>query len=255
MLRRVRDLQHYTIHAIDGDIGRVHEFYFDDQRWTVCHMVVTTGAWLARHRVLIPTLSLARVDAARGELSVALTKLQVATSPGIDTEKPVSRQHEGELYWHYGFTGVPLPIGMQPGGDPHLRRTREVVGYVVHRVHERIGDVDDFLVDDASWNIRYMVVKVQERWTDKRVLVQPRSVVGITWEERAVHVDLSRAALRNAPEYDPRRPIDRDYEMRLQDYYDRSKHSEDRPAQRSGLLSGMENKRLEGWGHRGNPEP
>ncbi len=121
MLRHVRDLQHYTIHALDGDIGRVHEFYFDDQRWTVRHIVVTTGAWLPRHRVLIPTMSVARVDEARRELSVALTKLQVATSPSTDTEKPVSRQHEGTLYWHYGFTGIAFPADLRAGGgDPHL---------------------------------------------------------------------------------------------------------------------------------------
>ncbi len=120
-----------------------------------------------------------------------------------------------------------------------------MVGYAVHRIHERIGDVDDFLVDDASWTIRYMVVDVQGWWPDKKVLVLPRSVLGIAWEEKAVHVDLSRATLRNAPGYDPRRPIDRDDETRLQDYYDRSKHPEDGPAQRGGLRSGMESKRLE----------
>src|SRR5574342_487570 len=104
MLRHVRDLQHYTIHAIDGDIGRVHEFYFDDQRWVVRHIVVTTSHRLPRHRVLVPILSLARVDEERRQLQVALTRDQVLTSPSIDTERPVSRQHEGELYWHYGFT-------------------------------------------------------------------------------------------------------------------------------------------------------
>ncbi len=238
MLRHVKDLQHYTIQAIDGDIGRVHEFYFDDQRWAVRHVVVSTGHWLPRHRVLIPTLLLTRVDEERRQLQVALAKLQVATSPSIDTEKPVSRQHEGELYWHFGFTGVPLPIGLQRGGDPHLRRTREVMRYSVHRVHERIGDVEDFVVDDSSWVICYVVVNLQEWWSDRKVLVLPRSISEITWEEAAVHVDVSRAFLRQAPEYDPKRPIDRDYEARLRDYYDRSQAQRDGPAACEGLRSG-----------------
>ncbi len=224
MLRHVRDLQHYTIHAVDGDIGRVHEFYFDDQCWTVRHIVVTTGHWLPRHRVLLPTLAVAGVDAQHRHVFVALTKFQVATSPRTDTERPVSRQHEGELYWHYGFTGVPLPIGLERRGDPHLRRTREVLGYAVHSIHERIGDVEDFLVDDASWIIRYMVVHVEEWWPDKTVLVPPAAVLDIAWDENAVHVDLSRSTLRNAPTYDPRRPIDHAYESILREYSGRSKH-------------------------------
>ncbi len=221
MLRHVRDLQHYTVHGIDGELGRVREFYFEDQGWTVRHIVVTTGHWPPRHSVLLPTLCVARIDDGCREVCLTLTGDQVASSPSIDTEKPVSRQHEGKLYWYYGFTGEALPPDLRKGGgDPHLRRTREVVGYAVHRDHEHIGAVDDFLVDDGSWSICYMVVDVHTWWLHRKVLVLPRSVVGITWGGSAVHVDVSRAILRQAPEYNPNRPIDRDYEARLRDYYD-----------------------------------
>jgi len=221
MLLTIRDLKHYTIHAVDGDLGRVHEFYFDDQQWRVRHIVVTTGGWWPRHRVLIPTACVVGIAQGRGEVRVTLTRDQVATSPSIDTERPVSRQHEGELYWHYGFTGIPLPIGLPCGADPHLRRTREVVGYVVHREHERVGDVDDFLVDGASWRICCMVVVLAGRCVEKKVLVLPRSILAISWEARSVHVDVSWAVLRNAPRYDPGRPIAADLEAQLHDYYTR----------------------------------
>jgi hypothetical protein len=229
MLRAVKDLQRYTIHAVDGDIGRVHEFYFDDERWRVRHVVVATGHWLPRHRVLIPTVCLVGIAEERREVCVSLTRAQVASSPSIDTEKPVSRQREGELYWHYGFTGTVFPRDLRStGGDPHLRRTREVVGYAVHQIHEWVGAVDDFLVDDASWRIGYMVVQVRACWSDVKVLVLPESIEGVIWEERAVRVKVPRAVLRNAPRYRPGCPIDRDYEAHLRDYYDRV-----RPARRS----------------------
>ena len=239
MLRTVRDLQRYTIHATDGDIGRVHEFYFDDQRWTVRHVVVTIGHLPPRHRVLIPVAPIARVDEERRKLHVTLTKAQVAASPTIDTEKPVSRQHEGKLYWYYGFAGAALPQELRgASGDPHLRRTREVLRYCVHGPDDRMGDVHDFLVDDGSWSIRYLVVDVRDWWHGKQALVPPSSIVYISWEGAAVHVDVSRATVRNAPEYDPRGPVDPDYETRLHDYYGRAKHQEGGAEQPGGLRSG-----------------
>jgi hypothetical protein len=79
--------------------------------------------------------------------------------------------------------------------------------------------VDDFLVDAVSWSIRYMVVDLAGGCLEKKALVLPRSIRGVRWEERAVHVDLSWAVLRNAPRYDPRRPIDGDFEALVRDYY------------------------------------
>ena len=246
MLRNVRDLQHYTIHATDGDIGRVHEFYFEDQRWTVRHAVVSVGHWLSHQQVLVPTMFVAGVDEARKELHVTLTRNQVANSPTIDTEKPVSRQQEGKLCWHYGFTGSTLPPHLRSAeGDPHLRRTREVAGYDVHRGEERIGEVDDFLVDDGSWSIRYMVVDVRDWWPGKRVLVPPWGIECIRWEERAVQVALSRAHVKNAPTYNPARAIDADYEARIHAYFGRSKQLADGHGQPSGLPTEARGKRLD----------
>jgi hypothetical protein len=37
------------------------------------------------------------------QLPVALTRAQVEGSPGIDTRKPVSRQHEEEFFKYYGY--------------------------------------------------------------------------------------------------------------------------------------------------------
>jgi uncharacterized protein YrrD len=230
MLRNISGLYGYAIHTADGNIGPVHDFYFDDQHWSVRHLVVTTGRWLSRHRVLVPPMSVTNVDGKRRELHIALTKAQVANSPDIDTDKPVSRQQHAELYWHYGFTGSGLPEELRRGeGDPHLRRTREVIGYWVHGVDDRIGQVDDFLVDDGAWSIRYMVVDARSWWLGKKVLVPPGWIVSIKWEGMAVYVDLSRATVRNAPGYVPGRPVDRGYETRLYEYYGRPTYWGDGP--------------------------
>ncbi len=239
MLRNIRDLYGHAIHATDGDMGSVHDFYFDDQQWAVRHLVVTTGRWLSRHRVLVPPMSVTNVDGTSEEFHTALTKAQVANSPDVDTDRPVSRQRHAELYWHYGFTGSVLPEEpRREEGDPHLRRTREVIGYFVHGVDGRIGQVDDLLVDDGSWIIRYMAVDARSWWLGRKVLVPPGWIVSIKWEGMAVYVDLSRATVRNAPDYDPGLPIDRDYETRLYESYGRVKYWRDGPPGHGGAPVG-----------------
>ncbi len=47
MLRSMKDLHGFAIHASDGDIGRVADCLFDDDRWAVRYLVVDTGGWLS----------------------------------------------------------------------------------------------------------------------------------------------------------------------------------------------------------------
>ena len=49
----------YAIRATDGDLGKVNEFYFDDQTWTIRYIVVETGNWLSGRKVLISPVALA----------------------------------------------------------------------------------------------------------------------------------------------------------------------------------------------------
>jgi hypothetical protein len=96
-----------------------------------------------------------------------------------------------------------------------------VIRYVVLGIDDRVGLVDDFLVDDASWIIRYLVVDAGNWRPGKRVLVPPARVAQIRWEGMAAHVDVARAAIRRAPEWDSNLLVDRDYEARLHEYYAR----------------------------------
>ena len=233
MLRRVKELERYTVHATDGDIGRVHDFYFDDRQWRIRYLVVSTGHWLARHSVLLPSVALRTADEAHSALRVSLTRAQVENSPDADTQKPVSRQHEIELHRHYGFPyywNAPFPLKYpekwEEGGDPHLRSANEIIGYFIREPHDEVGHVEDLFVDDAEWAIRYLVVATRDWWPGKRVLVGPDWVTAIRWKGAQVQVDLTRDQIRNAPEYEPSRPVDRAYEERLHDHYGRPKYWE-----------------------------
>src|SRR5665213_1095286 len=103
MLRSMKDLENYAIGATDGTIGHVKDFYFDDKAWVIRYLVVDAGAWLSNRQVLISPIAIGHPNWAEKILPVSITKEQVRNSPDIDTQKPVSRQHEMDHLSYYGY--------------------------------------------------------------------------------------------------------------------------------------------------------
>ena len=73
MLRSTEELRGYAVRATDGDIGKVHGFYFDDRVWTIRYLVLDTGNWFEGRRVLLPTAALGMPDWAKQVFPVSLT--------------------------------------------------------------------------------------------------------------------------------------------------------------------------------------
>lgn len=247
MLRDLNSLTGYTIHATDGDLGHVDEFYFDDRTWDIRYLVVRTGGWLSGRKVLISTAALKKEPDWRARaMPVNLTREQVRNSPDIDTEKTVTRLHERELHAHYawpvywgeGFLAGSMsggaPFGAargkeekgeeeRPAPDTHLQGTRAVTGYRLHAADGLIGHVEDYIVDDGKWVIRYLVAGTGTWLPGRKVLISPHWIEKVDWETMQVFVDLTRLAVQASPEYDPSRPVSADYESELYDHYGRPK--------------------------------
>jgi hypothetical protein len=123
--------------------------------------------------------------------------------------------------------GTPLDAGtiarheQDSDADAHLHSERDVVGYEIQARDGAIGRVDDFLVDDRAWTIRWLVVDTGKWLPGKHVLVAPEWVEDVAWAERAVRVGLSRAQIEGAPAYGPDKPVEREYEQRLYAHYGR----------------------------------
>lgn len=235
MLRSVKDLQGYTIQATDGEIGKVKEFLFDDQSWTIRYMVADTGGWLTGRLVLISPQALRGSDWEDQALPVSLTRAQVENAPSIYEDQPVSRQYEADYsdyygypyYWTTQYAGLApiyaptVPAGVYPGdpvqedefpqamddsreeGDPHLRSTDEVMGYDIQARDGEIGHLDDFLVDDAGWRIESAVIATRDWLPGKKVVISPQAIEEVNWAERYVRVNLTRDDIKSGPEYDP----------------------------------------------------
>ena len=110
-------------------------------------------------------------------------------------------------------------------GDPSLRSARDVTGYYIAARDGDIGHVDDFLVDDRAWAIRYLIVDTRNWWPGKKVALSPEWIKTVSWTDSRVHVDLQREEIKAAPEYDASRPFEREDETRLFEHYDRRKDS------------------------------
>jgi hypothetical protein len=258
MLWNASAISGHAIEASDGQLGSVHDLLFEDVGWGIRWLVVDTGKWLAGRKVLLPPSALGQPDRARRRFPVRLTVRQVKDSPDIDTDKPVSRQIEAHVYNHYGWDpywgsslspisnaiATPFPMGntmapfvaprhlsdtkpRRPGsaepqsneGNPHLRSIAAVTGYHIHATDGEIGHVEDFLVDDVAWRIRYMMVDTRNWRHGEKVLIAPGSVREIDWADRLIHLDVDRRKVRDSPSYDPSITVDRDYEEKLLTYY------------------------------------
>jgi hypothetical protein len=244
MLRSLKDIERYTVSATDGDVGSVVDFLLDDEHWAVRYLVAETGGFFDERRVLVSPIFLRQTDWSTQRLHVALTREKIKACPGIDTDKPVSRQYERDYYGYYGYPfywGYPglWGLGAYPGslvagawdeapsdrssgaGDAHLRSAHEVRGYHVEGNDEAIGHIKDFIVDDATWQVRYLVVDTSNWWFGKNVLVAPHWASHVSWEQQKVHFDMSRQAIKSSPEWNAETPINREYEAHLYDYYGR----------------------------------
>ena len=223
MLRSMKDLDALAVEATDGAIGHVKDVYFDDSTWVVRYLVVETDSRLSSRKVLISPISMGHLDWARKTLPVSITKEQVRSSPDIDTEKPVSRQHEARYLGYYGY-----PLYWEAPrerhhehDDPHLRSCQAVMNYHIHAADGEIGHVQGFLVDDETWAIRYVLANTSNWWLGHEVPIARERIKEVSWSGASITVDVTREAVRDAPLHDPSTPLDRERVRGLREHYER----------------------------------
>lgn len=246
--------------ARDGDIGKVREVLFDDARWVIRYLVVATGGWLSSRDVLISPHAVERLDDAGRRLELRLSRHDIEAAPGIETDKPVSRQMEAAYHDYYGYpyywTGPGLwgtaafPVGgfppitvpqqaglpaLQPSiaremaeraaaeresADPHLRSSAEVIGYDIEARDGSIGHVEDFLFDPCSWQMHYVVVDTRNWLPGRMVVITPPAIESIDWSAKAVKVRLTREAVESSPPFERNQPLPDDHIERVQRHFE-----------------------------------
>jgi sporulation protein YlmC with PRC-barrel domain len=238
----------FAIHATDGTIGKTRNLWFDQEDWTIRYLVVSTGNWLKKNEVLVSPIFIKELSWAEREVYVSLTREQVKNSPPLESRTPISRKQEMEFYSYYrtpnywaGYglwgTGMhpedilslakqPTPATRRSPSAPeedqvHLRSTQEISKYRVFANRGEVGKIEDFIFDDRSWAIRYMVVAPAKLLPGRKVLLSPSWTEDISWKQKLVFVDIENSKIEDAPSYDPEQPVTPEYEEELIRHYKR----------------------------------
>lgn len=251
MLRSINELNGYPIEGSEGKLGKTKNFLFDDQKWGVRYLVVDTGGWLRERKVLISPRNLTSPDYSK-HFPVKLTRAQLEGGPTLEDSAPVSKKYEDEYaryhqhapYWNgsglWGAGAYPhaeiTPSPPSPAAkkdhekvltkieDWHLRSSNEVIGYNIAATDGEIGHVEDVILDTRSWRIRYFVINTRNWLPGRKLLVDVDWIQGISWQTADVVVEMTKAQIKDSPQFDPREAVNRGYEEQLYDYYGRPRY-------------------------------
>lgn len=256
MLQRTKEILGYTVQAQREPIGHVDDLLFDADTWVIRYLVVNAEEWLPDRRVVISPTAVLLPDAKDRRLPVNLTKEQIEHSPPISTGQPISRKQEVALVEHYewpAYWNDVTPIdadraGINPAtyldamrqaqidqeieesaietkvieeqlGDPHLHSINNLLNFTLISKDNQPVYIEDFLVDDERWLIRYLVADIRDWIPKKMVLVPVQWAKRVDWTHLEILTDLTREVFEGCPAYDTTYPVTKDNEVRVYDYY------------------------------------
>ena len=225
MLRSMKELFGYAVTATDGTIGKVEDFLFDETTHDVRYVVVDTGGWINRHHVLLAPAAFVSPRWPARDFSIGITCDQVRSSPELVTDAPLSRRHEAAVHSHYEW----VPYWLMHGhGAPTahveevaLCRARQIIGYRLHATDYEFGHLSDFIIDDSSWCIPFLIADTEQWWPPQMSMVAMSAFRDINIVAEQVDIALTERLIRESPAYDPTTVAGRRHELVGYDYHGR----------------------------------
>lgn len=104
-------------------------------------------------------------------------------------------------------------------GDIMQHCLRSMFGYGIQATDGDLGKVDDFFFDDKTWTIRYLVAETGNWLLERKVLVSLFTLGKPLWESKMFSVNLTTVQVRNSPDVDTKRPVCRQHEIQLNEFY------------------------------------
>lgn len=245
MLRSMKEIKGYTLLAKDGEIGSCKDFLFDNHSFQLRYMVADTGSWLPGRKVVLLPEQLGEPDWHTRRLPVEMTKAEIEAGPSLSEHEPVSRRYEqrffsfyriapsatyGGLAWGAHMDPVAVPTSMMekegndepiPQEDQHLHSFHEALGYRIMTQDDKVGYIDDMIMEDGKWMVRFLVLDTRKWLRGDRVLLPVHQIKAFDFEDHEVKVGFSSNEISDFPPYNPHAPINRVLETRLYDFFGR----------------------------------
>jgi sporulation protein YlmC with PRC-barrel domain len=108
---------------------------------------------------------------------------------------------------------------LESGGEPRMYSTKEVDGYHLRATDGEIGHVDDFVMDDQTWQVRYFIADTSNWWFGHKVLIDTAYVNAIDLHDRKVDIELTAEQIKDSPDFDDSKPIESHYADALDQHY------------------------------------
>ncbi|MCC5845759.1 MAG: hypothetical protein JJU05_16045 [Verrucomicrobia bacterium] len=218
----------FKLNSLDGELGGVKDLFFDDQDWSVRFLVARTGLWLTSRQVLISPRSDLKLRPGENQMHVHLTRPAVLDSPALRSD---------------------LPVSLQFPGEPNLCSARKVRGYEVRAGDGTVGFLDDYILDDSTWRIRYLIVDLRHRIPGRKVLISPQWIERMNRDENVLFLDLTPEAVDHSPEYCEKALLNGELETGPHTPYDRAAcRARERGDSREHYLEAVEDWDNEGGG-------
>ncbi|SIQ28281.1 PRC-barrel domain containing protein [Halanaerobium kushneri] len=257
MLRKLKNLEGFTVQGRDEKLGKTKDFYFDQHRFVLRYLVIDTGNWLKHEKTLISTDSFEEINYDNQEIIVNLTAEDLEAGPSIQKNKPVSRVMEEKVVKHFDWPiywtsshpadGPAIQAGSiireklfnfenltdeekqakEKEIESNLRSFNEIRGYHIQAQDKEFGHLEDLFVDEENWVIRYLLIDTRNILPGKDVLIAPEWLQNISWNKEKLYVSKTREEIKNAPEYREESSdylVDRRYEEKLYNHYDEIKY-------------------------------
>lgn len=230
MLYFTSELKTYNIDAVDGEVGKIKDLYFDDQKWAIRYAVVDTRKWLPGKHVLLSPTSFVNLNNESESLEVEYDKEAVRNSPEIPDEDAISKDVEDTIAGYYGWnrywTGNMLwgpqdsPLASFQRDDlseeqTHynqqleeqqkydLRSEDETMDYKVHASNGKLGRVVNMIYDNEYWKVRYLVVESSENYVEATYFVfDTDAIESVDWYEEDIYIKTTVEAARQNKQYE-----------------------------------------------------
>lgn len=179
----------YAVQCIDGKLGMLESFHFDDKTWRIRYLVINLGSPLDPRRIsLLPTEDY-ELSCSDQSIKINLSKKQVIAAISHNANWYVS-----------------------------LRCSSRIIGYKVMASDKQAGKVVDMILDDHQWKIKYLVIDTNGFLPLGDVLLSVNHVDGFAIDDEIISIDISSDELKHCPKYDPDAPVNRDYAIEYYDY-------------------------------------
>jgi len=182
MFHSLRKLRRMPIRATDGKIGELLGFFFDENTWQIRCLVADTGHWLSGRKVLIAADLFRPPSAWEEGFHVDVTRDQIKNCPVLSKAGSTLGETGNVNAFDYSIldpAGEFSLLGPEPriigAFDPRqLRSTDEVRGYTIRAADGDFGHLADFIFDDESWIIRYLLIDTGGWWPGREGVVITR---------------------------------------------------------------------------------